>query len=80
MGQHEARQLILVVFDVLRVRHDDVDTGMGAVAKGDAQINHDPFCLARLTVAVQVEVHADFAGTAQGQEVQFIANVVFGHS
>jgi hypothetical protein len=41
-------------------------------AKGDAEIEHQPLA----ATAVEIEVHADLAGTAQGQEGRVVPGVI----
>ena len=46
--------------------HHHVDHGHGFVAEGDAAIHHQP----PVAIAVQRQIHADLADTAQGQEIE----------
>ncbi len=68
MGQHDAREVGPALLDEGGIRHHDLDAGRGIVAEGDAEIDHQPFA----GMAIEVEVHADLAGTAQCQEEQLV--------
>jgi hypothetical protein len=68
VGDDEAGQVGLALGGEARIGHDDLDPRHGLVRKRDAQIDHQPFA----GIAVEVEVHADLAGAAQGQEHQLI--------
>jgi hypothetical protein len=66
MGQHQADHVLAPVLDEVRVGQDDVDARRRLVAEGDAAVDDQPLA----ADAVEIEVHADFAGAAQGQEHQ----------
>ena len=66
MGEHEARQPLPAPGHEARVGHDEIDTGKLAAGESDAQVAHQP----PTVIFVEVEVHADLAGTAQRQEVE----------
>ena len=53
------------------VGQHDLDLGHLAAAEADAAIHREPALFSRLTIAVEVEVHADFARPAKRQEGQF---------
>ena len=69
MGQHDGEQVLPALLDEGRIRHEHVDAGQRIAREGDAEIDHQPLALA----SVEVEVHADLAGPAEGQEVQRVA-------
>ena len=71
MGDHQTDQLVLAVGDEAGIGHHDLDLGQFAAAEADAAIHGEPFFVACLAPAIQVEVHADFARPAQRQEGQF---------
>ena len=62
MGDDQTKQIVPPLFQIGRIRRDDIDTGMFPIGEGDTKINQQPFP----TYAVEVHVHADFAGPAQG--------------
>ncbi len=53
------------------IRHDQVDARRRCVAKGYADIHHDPAPVVRRTVGIGVEIHADFPASAERREDQF---------
>ena len=55
--QHEAGQTVTPASNKERVWHDNVDPRRRVVAEGDAAIDHQPLA----GMAIQVEVHANFA-------------------
>jgi hypothetical protein len=66
MREHDSRQAVAPCGDERRVRHlDPRATGLRAL-EGDTAIDHQP----PARVAEQVEVHADFAAAAEGEEQQ----------
>ena len=68
MGQHDGFELVDAFLDEIEVRKYQVDTGILGSRERHAQIDHQPAALA----AVQVDVHANFARPAKGQEQQFV--------
>lgn len=68
MRDHDAEQIVDPFLDEGQVGQDDVDAGILRIGKGDAEIDHHPFALA----AIQVDVHADFAGAAKATEKEFV--------
>ncbi len=68
VGEHQRHQIVAAALDKIGIGHDDVDARRGIVAEGDAAIDHQPFA----GMAVQVQIHADFAGTAERQEQQVV--------
>jgi hypothetical protein len=64
VGDHQAQQLVPPLDQEPRIGHHDLDLGILAAAEADAAVNREPLALA----PVQVEVHADFARPAEGQE------------
>ena len=67
--EHDAEQIVAMLLDEACVRHDQIDAGTRRVAEGDAKIDHHPLA----TAAIEIEVHANFARPAKGQEKQFVA-------
>ena len=68
MGHDDADEIVPPRLDEGGVGHDDLEPGHGLVGEGDAAVDHQPAA----TVAVEVEVHANLAGTAQRQEHQLV--------
>src|SRR4029077_6261573 len=68
VGQHDADQIVAPLLDESGVRHHHLDAGHRIVGEADAEIDHQPFA----GVAVQIEVHADLAGPAQGEEQELV--------
>ncbi len=75
MGQHEAEEIGAILHDEGWVRHDDVDARRRFIAEGDAEIDHQPFA----GMAVEAEIHSDFAAAAQRQEQQLVGAGTIGH-
>ncbi len=69
VSQNKACKLVPALHDKRRIRHDDIDPGGRVVAEGDAEIDHQP----APGMAVEVQVHADFAGAAQRNENEILA-------
>ena len=67
--QHDAEQIIALLLDELQIGQDQVDARIGRIGEGNAHVDHQPFAL----TAVQIDVHADLAGSAERDEEQFIA-------
>ena len=68
MRDHDAEQIVDPFLDERQIGQDDVDAGILRIGKGNAEIDHHPFALA----AIQVDVHADFAGAAKATEKEFV--------
>jgi hypothetical protein len=64
MRDHQADQLVPAFGDEAGIGHHDFDFGVLVTAEADAAIDGEIFTAA----AVEVEVHADLARPAQGQE------------
>ena len=75
--ENDPRQPVRPFLDESRVRQYDVDAGGRVIAKGDAHIDDDPLLIVRLAQAVQIEVHADLFGAAEGHEEQMFVGI--GH-
>src|SRR5690606_35571022 len=57
------------LFNKLQFRQDQVDTGIIGVGEGQAKVGHQPFAAA----AVEIDIHANLARAAEGQEEKFVA-------
>ena len=68
VSQHDADQVLAPLLDESRIGHDDLDARHGVVAECDTEIEHQPFT----GMAVEIEVHADLAGTAQCEKQEFV--------
>ena len=66
VGDDQADQLVAAFGDVCGVGDHDVDFGVFRAAEAHAAIDGEPLAAA----AVEVEVHADFARSAEGQKGQ----------
>ena len=75
VGQHQAGQPIAPGLDEGRVGHQDIDARLAFIGEGDAEVDHEPTAV----VAVEVEVHVDLAGAAQGQEPEIARARLPGH-
>jgi len=65
VGQDQPRQIRASLLDKGGVRHQHIDPRHGGVGEGDAQVHHQP----RAGVAIEIQVHPDLAGPAEGQEI-----------
>ena len=73
MRQHQANQVLPFFFQKADVGHDEIDAGqMLLVAKGHAEIDREPGTLMAVAEAVDRQVHADLADTAERRKGQFI--------
>ena len=68
VGQNDRFELVEPGFDEIEIGKDQIDAGILSAGKGHAQIDHQPPAPA----AVEVDVHSDFAGPAQGKKQQFV--------
>src|SRR3954447_16972859 len=69
MGQDDPREPFLLFLDELEIGQDQVDPRIARIGEGQAEVDHDPLPAA----AVEIDVHADLAGAAQGDEQKFFA-------
>ena len=73
VGQHQADQVLALLFEEADVGHDQVDAGqMLLVAKGHAEIDRQPRSLMAVAETIDRQVHADLADTAERRKGQFI--------
>ena len=71
MRQNDARQIGSVFLDKANVRQDHIDAGIIlTLRKRDPAIDHHPLTRILPAVAIQVNVHADFAETTKGDEYE----------
>ena len=68
VGQDQPGQRLPAFDDEGRIGHEDVDARRPRLGEGDAQVGHQP----GPGMAEKVEVHADLAGPAQGQEIKLV--------
>ena len=68
VGQHQAEQTVAALFDELNIGDDDVDAGHHVVAEGDAEVDHDPVMIVRRPVTIEIDVHPNLLGAAEGDE------------
>ena len=64
MGQDDADQFLLPLFDEFEIGKDQIDARIIGIRKGEAEIDHQPFA----PTTIEIDVHADLARAAQGQE------------
>ena len=69
MGQHHADQILAPLLDEFEIGEDQIDPGIFVAAEGHAEIDHQPFAVA----AIEIDVHANLARTAERKEQQFLA-------
>ena len=69
VGQHDAEQVPGLALDELEVGQDQVDARISGIGEGQAEIDHHPFAVG----AVEIDVHADLAGSAEGEEKKLVA-------
>ncbi len=75
MRQHNAADVLFQLREVADVRHDEIDAGIWPfLAEQHAAIDDDPFAVVGRAIAVGVEVHADFARAAEGEQNQLVLN------
>ncbi len=75
VGQDDAADRL--AFQEGGIWHDHIDAGRRQVAEGHAHIDHDPLAVRLGAVAVQIQVHTDFARPAQRQEDEFVVGFLF---
>jgi len=68
VGDDDSEQRLAPFRDERRVWQYDVDARKLAVVEADAEVDDDPLAVE----AVEVEVHADLAGTAQRHEHEVV--------
>jgi hypothetical protein len=69
VGEDDPEKVLPVLLDEGEVGQDQLDTRIGRVGEGHPQIDHDPLALA----AVEIDVHADLARSAEREEEQFVS-------
>ncbi len=73
MGDEDRLDPAGIVGKPVHVGHDEVDAGRGLhVAEGHAEVDDDQPLRALRPIAVDIGVHADFAGTAERQVDQAV--------
>ena len=65
MREYKSGKLIFAFLDESWVWRDQINPRRASITKGDAEINHQPCWFFGFPVTIQVQVHANFAGTAQ---------------
>ena len=76
MGQDHADQIVPTLLDEARVGHDEINARRCQIAEGHAAIDDDPGLLSLRPIAVEIEIHADFIGSAERQEIEAIGHVL----
>lgn len=72
MGDDEADEILLHLFDETRIGDDYFNTGFFRSCEADAAINHEPFAALFWTISIEREIHADLAKAPKRHEDQFI--------
>ena len=69
VGQDNPREPLLLVLDELQIGQDEIDPRIIGVGESQPEIDHDPLAAA----TVEIDVHADLAGSAEGDEKELFA-------
>src|SRR3546814_16265013 len=77
MGYDDRLEIIALIGEKADIRQHEIDAGKIETREGHTAIDHDPLALAGCSVAVEGEIHTDFANTAQRQKHQFF---LLGHN
>ena len=64
VGEDDTQEVLAAFLDEGEIGEDKLDARVSGVGKGHAEVDHDPFAVA----AVEVDVHADLARTAEREE------------
>lgn len=75
MGDDDAGQIVAALRDESRVSHIGVQAGRRIIGERHPHINGQP-CAAN---AIDVQIHADFPGAAQGNEKQRFGGYAHSH-
>lgn len=67
VGDDDAFEVLLLLGDIADIGENQIDTVQIEAGKGNAAIHHDPLALVFRTVAVQRQIHANFADAAKRQ-------------
>ena len=68
MGDHDAIQPVHVVHQPRDIGHDHIDAGAAVhVRESHAKIDQQKTFLAGAAIAVNISIHPDFPGTAEGE-------------
>src|SRR5258707_3722127 len=71
MGEHEPDQIAPLLHEKADVGHDEIDAGQVVAGKGDAEIDGEPRLFLLRAEAVERQVHADLADTAERRKDEF---------
>jgi hypothetical protein len=73
MRQHETHEIVALLLEKADVRHDQVDPRqMLFVPEGYAEIDREPAPLLAVAEAIDRQIHADLADSAERRKGQFI--------
>lgn len=67
MRQHDAEQIVQSVLDELQIGEHQFGAGIFVAAETHAEVDHQPLAV----TPVEIDVHADFARSAEREEEQF---------
>ena len=73
MSEQDACDVAALLFEKADVGQDDVDARLILGAEGHAHIDDEPLINTAAAIAVEVEVHADFADAAKRHEDELVA-------
>ena len=68
VGEEQGLQVRALRLEEADVGKDHVDAGLGLAAEGDAHVDDEPLAVVGRPIAVEIEVHADLAHAAKGDE------------
>ena len=71
VSENEAQEIRALGFEKGDVGQNDVDAGLVFAAEGDAHVDNEPLAINLRPVAIDVEIHADLAHAAKGDEDEF---------
>ena len=72
VGQDEADEVFALGDDEAEVGQHDIGARLAFMRKGHAQIDHQPGARTRRPEAIEIDVHADLAETAERHEYEFV--------
>ena len=70
MREQQCVQLPTLGFDKARVGGNHIDTRFGMAPECDAEVDHNPVPFIAGAITIEIAIHADLAGTAQGNKNQ----------
>ncbi|CLQ33827.1 Uncharacterised protein [Mycobacterium tuberculosis] len=71
MSDDHGLEVVALGREITDVRQDEINARQVRTREGNATVHHDPLALLRRSIAVEGEVHTDFAHAAERQKYQF---------